>query len=527
MSETSAPNLDQLDAHALRALARRLMGELEQRDQTLSETLTVVERQVHDLRSKETHIQRLTHEIALLRRYRFGKKSEQLAGVQGLLLEDEVDADIAAIEQELIDLGGGTPVERARAQPKRQVLPPELPRIVIRHEPETTTCTCGCQLQRIGEDKAEKLDYVPGILSVEQHIRGKWICRQCQTLTQAPVPAQVIDKGLATSGLLAHVLVAKYADHLPLYRQEHIFARAGVKLARSTLAEWVGVCGVRLQPLVDALRDAILAQPILHADETPVQVLEPGSKKTHRAYLWAYTPGVFQDLNAVVYDFTPGRSGSYARTFLGNWNGQLVCDDYAGYKACFEQGITEIGCMAHARRKFFELHQSAKSHIAGQALLSIGQLYALEAQAADLSPQQRQHLREQHSRPIAQTLHAWMQAHRIKVPDGSGIAKALDYSLKRWGALTRYLDDGRLPIDNNWVENQIRPIALGRKNWLFAGSQRAGRRAAAVMSLIQSAKMNGHDPYAYLKDVLTRLPTHPNSRIEELLPHRWQPQSNE
>ena len=267
------------------------------------------------------------------------------------------------------------------------------------------------------------------------------------------------------------MLVAKYADHLPLYRQEHIFARSGVKLARSSLAEWVGVCGVRLQPLGDALRDAILAQPILHADETPVQVLEPGSKKTHRAYLWAYTPGVFQDLNAVVYDFTPGRSGSYARTFLGNWNGQLVCDDYAGYKACFEQGITEIGCMAHARRKFFELHQSAKSHIADQALQSIGQLYALEAQAADLSPQQRQHLREQHSRPIAQTLHAWMQAHRIKVPDGSGIAKALDYSLKRWGALTRYLDDGRLPIGR--VE-----MWRGGWNWHSVGPYQKIRHAS-------------------------------------------------
>lgn len=523
MSEMSVPNLDQLDADALRALTRRLMGQLEERDQALNETLTVIERQAHDLRSKETHIQQLTHEIALLRRYRFGKKSEQLAGVQGLLLEDAVDADIAAIGQELIDLGGSKPVQRVVSQPRRQVLPPELPRIEIRHEPGKTTCTCGCQLQRIGEDTSEKLDYVPGIFSVERHIRGKWVCRQCETLTQAPVPAQIIDKGLATSGLLAHVLVAKYADHLPLYRQEQIFTRAGVKLARSTLAEWVGVCGVRLQPLVDALREAILAQPILHADETPVQVLQPGSKKTHRAYLWAYTPGVFQDLKAVVYDFTEGRSGSYARALLGNWKGQLVCDDYGGYKACFEQGITEIGCMAHARRKFFELHQSAKSQIAEQALQSMGQLYDIEAQAADLSPEARQHLREQQARPIAQALHAWMQAHRIKVLNGTGIARALDYSLKRWGALMRYLDDGRLPIDNNWVENQIRPVALGRKNWLFAGSQRAGRRAAAVMSLIQSAKINGHDPYAYLKDVLTRLPTHPNSRINELLPHNWQP----
>ena len=285
------------------------------------------------------------------------------------------------------------------------------------------------------------------------------------------------------------------------------------------------MCGVRLQPLADALRAAILNEPVVHADETPVQVLQPGSKKTHRAYLWAYAPGAFQDLRAVVYDFTEGRSGAHVRAFLGDWRGALVCDDYAGYKACFEQGIAEVGCMAHARRKFFELHQSGKSLIAEQALQTIGQLYELEAQGAHLPPEERQHLREQQARPIAEMLHAWMVAHRIKVPEGTGIARALDYSLKRWGALARYLDDGRLPIDNNWIENQIRPIALGRKNWLFAGSLRAGRRAAAVMSLIQSVKMNGHDPYAYLKDVLTRLPTHPNNRIEELLPHRWQPET--
>jgi len=484
-----------------------------------------VARQAQDLHLKDTLNRKLTHEIAMLRRYRFGKKGEQLGGEQGLLLEDAVDADIAAIEQELIDLGGQPPEQTVVSHPKRRALPPELPRIQVRHEPHSTTCTCNCQMQRIGEDITEKLDYTPGVFSVEQHIRGKWACRQCETLTQAPVPAQIIDKGIATSGLLAHVLVAKFADHLPLYRQEQIFARAGVKIPRSTLAEWVGVCGVRQQPLADALRAAILNEPVVHADETPVQVLQPGSKKTHRAYLWAYAPGAFQDLRAVVYDFTEERSGAHARAFLGDWRGALVCDDYSGYKVCFEQGIAEIGCMAHARRKFFELHQSGKSLIAEQALQTNGQLYELEAQGVHLPSEERQHLREQQAKPIAKMLHAWMVAHRIKVPEGTGIARALDYSLKRWVALTRYLNDGRLPIDNNWIENQIRPIALGRKNWLFAGSQRAGRRAAAVMSLIQSAKMNGHDPYAYLKDVLTRLPTHPNNRIEELLPHRWQPET--
>ena len=269
----------------------------------------------------------------------------------------------------------------------------------------------------------------------------------------------------------------------------------------------------------------MLGHRVIHADETPVQMLKPGSKKTHRAYLWAYAPGAFENLRAVVYDFNEGRAGQYAREFLGDWQGSLVCDDYSGYKACFTQGMTEIGCMAHARRKFFELHANGGSQLAEQALHHIAQLYRIEEQVKDLAPADRLRIRQERARPLADALHDWMQIHRQRVPDGSGTAKALDYSLKRWVALTRYLDDGQLPVDNNHIEQQIRPVAIGRSNWLFAGSLRAGKRAAVIMSLIQSAKLNGHDPYAYLKDVLTRLPTQPASRIAELLPHNWQPQT--
>ena len=337
------------------------------------------------------------------------------------------------------------------------------------------------------------------------------------------MPPQIIDKGIATAGLLAQVLVAKFADHLPLYRQENIFARAGMELPRSTLAQWVGICGVRLQPLVDALRDVVLTHRVLHADETPVQMLKPGNKKTHRAYIWAYAPGAHEDLKAVIYDFAEGRSGENARNFMGDWRGNLVCDDFSGYKLSFAQGVTEVGCMAHARRKFFELHVANKSQIAEQAIKLISQLYDIEREAKELDPDARRTLRQAKSRPIADVMFEWMRLQRIKITDGSGTARALDYTLKRWQALTRYIDDGQLPIDNNHIENQIRPIAIGRRNWLFAGSLRAGQRAAAVMSLIQSAKMNGHDPYAYLKDVLTRLPTQKASQIAELLPHLWQP----
>jgi hypothetical protein len=285
----------------------------------------------------------------------------------------------------------------------------------------------------------------------------------------------------------------------------------------------VGICGVQLQPLVDALKCEILKHSVLHADETPVAMLKPGNGKTHKAYLWAYAPGAFEDLKAVIYDFCETRAGEHARTFLGNWKGSLVCDDYAGYKAGFVSGILEAGCMAHSRRKFFDLHVSSKSLIAEQACASISQLYDIEREIKMLGPDERLKIRQTRSKPLADKLHEWMLLQRRQITDGTATAKALDYSLKRWTALTRFLEDGRIPIDNNWIENQIRPIAIGRNNWMFAGSLRAGQRAAVVMSLIQSAKLNGHDPYAYLKDVLTRLPTQKNSQIEELLPHRWQP----
>lgn len=352
-------------------------------------------------------------------------------------------------------------------------------------------------------------------------MRGKWACRQCETLIQAPVAAQVIDKGIPTAGLLAHVMVAKFADHLPLYRQEKIFGRAGLAIPRSTLAHWVGQAGVQLQALVDALREAVLAQRVVHADETPVQMLAPGEKKTHRAYVWAYCTTPFSALKAVVYDFSLSRAGEHARNFFGTWNGKLVCDDFAGYKAGFEKGMIEIGCMAHARRKFFDLHVANKSQLAEQALHSIGGLYEIERQTREMSDEDRRRIRQEKAAPLAKALHEWMLTHRDLVPNGSATAKALDYSLKRWVALTRYLEDGAVPIDNNAVENQIRPWALGRSNWLFAGSLRSGKRAAAIMSLIQSARRNGHDPYAYLKDVLTRLPTQRASEIEQLLPHQW------
>jgi len=252
-------------------------------------------------------------------------------------------------------------------------------------------------------------------------------------------------------------------------------------------------------------------------------MLAPGKGKTQRAYIWSYGSTQFDAPGIVVYDFAPGRSGEHAQAFLEGWRGQLVCDDYAGYKALFAKGIAEVGCLAHARRKFYDLWAHHQSALAQEALNLFGRLYDMERQAQALSIQERQRLRQTQSRPIADKLLEWLQLHRQRATDGTAMAKAMDYSLGRWAALTRFLEDGAPPVDNNRIENRIRPIALGRANWLFAGSLRAGKRAVAVMSLIQSARLNGHDPYRYLTDVLERLPTQPASQITELLPHLWRP----
>lgn len=501
-------NLKQLNDDQLRTLVTQLQSEVRQKEQTIQ--------------SISLENSKLKHEMSILKRHKFARTSEALNQHQRSLLDDLTSEDIAAIEEQLARHGQQLQrPPKEKQQPKRAPLPPELPRTIVPHEPTDTHCECGCQMKRIGEDISEKLDYIPGTFTVERHVRGKWVCESCEILIQAPVLPQVIDKGMPTAGLLAQVLVAKYGDHLPLYRQEKIFARAGVELARSTLADWVGRCGVALQPLVDAMRECLHQQAVLHADETPVAMLSPGKKTTHKAYVWAYTSTPFADLNVVVYDFAENRSGENARQFLQGWKGKLVCDDFSGYKASFRGGITEIGCMAHARRKFFDLHAANQSTLAEYALGQIGLLYQIEKQLRPLNDTERQRIRQEQSKPILDSLHQWLLLQRQKVPDGSGIAKAIDYSLKRWEALARYCEDGAVPIDNNRVENQIRPWALGRGNWLFAGSLRSGQRAANVMSLIQSARLNGHDPYAYLKDVLTRLPTQKSSQLEELLPHSW------
>lgn len=554
-SSSNAPTAEFADIHPealspaqLQALAQNLI-------ERINLDAKRIQSQNQELTLRQTKIDALTHEIRLLRHLRFCAKTEVMDAVQVKLFEEANAEDLADAQQRLAQLGIKPAPVAPKARPARQRLPASLPRVDIAHEPEDTTCACGEPMQRISEDVSERLDYVPGVFQVERHIRGVWACKCCAHLRQEAMPAQVIESGIPTARLLAQVLIAKYDDHLPLYRQNEIYARCGVDISGSTLADWVGACGVALAPIVQALKAQLLQCQVLHADESPITILG-GKGDKRRGYIWAYTSGVHEAVAAVVYQVKEGRSGQHARDFLqhappvravhetGNdppgikrWAGYLVVDDYAGYKALFAPGaavgddanantsIIEVGCWAHVRRKFFELHVACKSTLAQTALAHIGALYAVEREIRDegLNLEQAFARRQSQSAPRLAVLHDWLQASREQVTDGTATAKAMDYTLKRWPALVRYANDARVPMDNNRIENQIRPWAVGRKNWLFSGSLAAGARAANIMSLIQSAKMNGIEPLAYLTDVLTRLPTHPSSRINELLPTRWRP----
>ena len=506
---------------------------LDQAQKDAAEATRLAEQITHrdsELRFAQTKIQALTLELAHLRRMRFGVRSEALTAEQRDLFQETWASDLAAAEAELTKQAALIATEPAlprapRPRAGRQPLPDHLPRIEHLHEPESCTCgQCGHDLTKIGEDISEQLDVEPARFFVHRHIRPQYACRACETITAAPIPPAVIDGGLAAVGLYVWVLIGKYLDHLPLYRLEQIASRDEVILSRSTMAQWVGRIGVALQPLADRLAELLLERNVLHADETPVAQLDPGKGKTHRAYLWAYRSNVLETgPPMVVFDYQTSRAGRHARDFLAGWQGHLMVDDFSGYKALFTEGITELGCLAHARRKFFDLNTAQANPIALEALNRIAALYVVEARGRDMTVEARTQWRQEQAQPLLDSMHDWLRQTRVMIANGGGLAKAIDYSLKRWAALSRYATDGRLPIDNNPVENIIRPIAIGKKNWLFSGSERAGKRAAAIQTLLGTAKLNGLDPAAWLRDTLEKLPTCLNSEIDSLLPLRTDP----
>lgn len=378
-------------------------------------------------------------------------------------------------------------------------------------------------MRPLGEDVTEVLDYVPASFRVIRHVRPKFSCRLCESITQAAAPELPIRRGRASAGLLAHVLVAKFADHLPLYRQSEIYERSGVDLERSTLADWVGQCAALFRPLVEALGRHVMAGDRVHADDTPVPVLAPGAGKTKLGRLWAYLrderPYAGSAAPAVLYRYSPDRRAEHPRAHLAQFKGVLHADGYAGFGGLYDSGhVVEAACWAHARREFYDLHVSGKSPVATEAIARMQVLYQIEDDARERPPDERRRIRQTRAGPLLADFKTWLEATLQRIPRRGDLASAIRYALKRWVALTRYVDDGTIEIDNNPVERAIRPIALGRKNWLFAGSDTGGTRTAAIASLIATARLNGIEPETYLRHVLERIAEYPIKHIDQLLP---------
>ena len=477
-------------------------------------------------------IAKLVAEIARLKRWRFGRSAERI-DPELKQLQLALDELLVACAHEVCDQPAPPAEDSTRSAPTHgvrrlrrapRVLPAHLPRETIVHAPASCTCPdCGAMLRKLGEDISELLDFMPGYFKVIRHVRPKLSCTHCARVVQLPAPTRPLERALPSAGLLAQVVVAKYADHCPLYRQAAIYRRCGVDLDRATLAEWVaGVSGL-VAPLVDALGRYVLAADKVHVDDTPAPVLAPGRGRTKTGRLWTYVrddrPSGSRDPPAVWYRYSPDRKSEHPRAHLRKFCGILQADAYSGFGVIYEGGdIIEASCWAHARRKFYDIYMANHSPIAAEAIQRIGALYAIERDIRGQAPEQRAAVRERHAAPLLEQMHAWLCATLPTLSAKSNLAAAINYALVRWTQLTRYCHDGRIEIDNNSAERAIRPLVLGRRNYLFAGSDAGGERAANIYSLVGTALLNAMDPYLYLRHVLERIADHPINRIEELLP---------
>jgi transposase len=515
------------DPAALRALAVSLQEALATKDRELAARDA-------ELHAKTLHIEKLRATLALMKRARFGRSSEKIDQLELLIgdleeaaAEEHARATAARPANDRPSSKAGAPRPRGR-----QPLPAHLPRERVVHAPACACPACGgTKLTRLGEDEREVLEYVPSHFKVVVHVRPRMSCRACETITQVPVPSLPIERGRPGPSLLAHVLVAKYCDHAPLYRQSAIYARAGVELERSTLADWVGQAAFLLEPLATAITRHVRAGVALHADDTPVPVLDPGRGKTKTGRLWVLVrderPWGGPAPPAVSYLYSPDRKGEHARTLLAGCHGFLHADGYAGFNGLYEPDasgkapLVEVACWAHSRRKLFDVHAATGSAIAQEAIERIAALFQIEAEINGRDPEARRAVRQERVVPKLAELKGFFETALASVSRKSALAVAIRYSLSRWQALTRFAADGGLEMTNNAAERAIRPLALGRKNYLFAGSDSGGRRAAILYTLIQTATLNGLDPEAYLRDVLARIAEHPIKRIDDLLPWAW------
>ncbi len=472
-----------------------------------------------ELKSRDVLIEKLKHQLAGLRRHRFGSRSEAIDQLE-MALEDEEIAQAAEAVPDTPD------TETPNDRPKRKPLPDHLPRNETVLPGGEACSSCGGKLKQVGEDVTEELEYIPGRFVVNRIVRPRMACACCETFHQAALPSRPIERGRPGPGLIAHVLVSKYCDHLPLYRQSRIFERDGIDLDRSTLADWVGRSTALLEPLAGAIGRHVLEGRAMFADDTPVKLQSPGAGKTRTARFWVYArderPWAGQAPPAAWYRFSTDRKAERPGDHLKDFEGFMHADGYAGFGDLYRTGkIHEVACMAHVRRKFVDVQKSQGSSIAEQAIRRIGELYAIEKQARGRPPDERVRIRQAKSKPLFDDLESWLKAQVTRISGKTPLAGAIRYAITRLKRLRPYLENGILELDNNAAERAIRGIAVGRKNWLFAGSERGGKAAAIAYTLIETAKLNGVDPQAWLTDVLARIPDHKITRLYELMPWKF------